>query len=65
MRIYSPICPMESIHAVSKASFTHFVYAGPMLDVDVPVSVGENVVSDQFVFADLNLATVDATPLSQ
>jgi len=45
--------------------FHSFVYAGPMLNVDVPVSVGENVVRDQFVFADLNLATVDATPLSQ
>ena len=36
--------------------FHSFVYAGPMLSVDIPVSVGESVVRDQFVFADLNPA---------
>ena len=45
--------------------FHSFVYAGPMLSVDIPVSVGEHVVRDRFVFADLKPATVDATPLSQ
>src|SRR5580700_8159370 len=43
--------------------FHSFVYAGPMLSAKIPVSVGESVVRDQFVFADLNPATVDATPL--
>ncbi len=48
-----------------KGEFHSFVYAGPMLSVDIPVSVGKSVVRDQFVFADLNPATVDATPWSQ
>jgi uncharacterized protein (TIGR00290 family) len=48
-----------------KGEFHSFVYAGPMLTVDIPVSVGESVVRDQFVFADLSLATIGATPLSQ
>jgi diphthamide synthase (EF-2-diphthine--ammonia ligase) len=33
--------------------FHSFVYAGPMLNAVLPVSVGETVVRDQFVFADL------------
>jgi uncharacterized protein (TIGR00290 family) len=33
--------------------FHSFVYAGPMLNALVPVSVGATVVRDQFVFADL------------
>jgi uncharacterized protein (TIGR00290 family) len=45
--------------------FHSFVYAGPMLSVDIPVSVGQSVVRDQFVFADLNPASVGATPLFQ
>jgi len=48
-----------------KGEFHSFVYAGPMLSVDIPVSVGENVVRDQFVFADLNPAATSATPWSQ
>jgi uncharacterized protein (TIGR00290 family) len=48
-----------------KGEFHSFVYAGPMLDVDIPVSVGESVVRDQFVFADLNPAAMSATPSSQ
>ena len=36
-----------------RGEFHSFVYAGPMLDTVVPVSVGETVVRDQFVFADL------------
>jgi hypothetical protein len=39
--------------------------AGPMLNVDIPISVGESVVRDNFVFADLNTAAMSATPLSQ
>jgi len=48
-----------------KGEFHSFAYAGPMLSADIPVSVGESVVRDQFVFADLNPATVVATPSSQ
>lgn len=48
-----------------KGEFHSFVYAGPMLSVEIPVLVGESVVRDQFVFADLNPATADATPSSQ
>jgi uncharacterized protein (TIGR00290 family) len=36
-----------------RGEFHSFVYAGPMLSVDIPVSVGERVVREQFVFADL------------
>jgi uncharacterized protein (TIGR00290 family) len=36
-----------------RGEFHSFVYAGPMLDAVVPVSVAETVVRDQFVFADL------------
>jgi uncharacterized protein (TIGR00290 family) len=36
-----------------RGEFHSFVYAGPMLDAVVPVSVGETVVRDQFIFADL------------
>jgi uncharacterized protein (TIGR00290 family) len=36
-----------------RGEFHSFVYAGPMLNAVVPVSVGETVVRDQFVFADL------------
>jgi uncharacterized protein (TIGR00290 family) len=48
-----------------KGEFHSFVYAGPMLSVDIPVSVGESVIRDQFVFADLSPATISATLLSQ
>jgi len=48
-----------------KGEFHSFVYAGPMLSVDIPVSVGQRVVRDQFVFADLSPAMIGATPLSQ
>jgi uncharacterized protein (TIGR00290 family) len=48
-----------------KGGFHSFVYAGPMLSVDIPVSVGESVVRDQFVFADLSPGTISATLLSQ
>jgi diphthamide synthase (EF-2-diphthine--ammonia ligase) len=36
-----------------RGEFHSFVYAGPMFDDVVPVLVGETVVQDQFVFADL------------
>jgi diphthamide synthase (EF-2-diphthine--ammonia ligase) len=36
-----------------RGEFHSFVYAGPMLNAVVPVSVGSTVVRDQFVFADL------------
>ncbi len=36
-----------------RGEFHSFVYAGPMLNGALPVSVGETVVRDQFVFADL------------
>lgn len=48
-----------------KGEFHSFVYAGPMLSVAIPVSVGETVVRDQFVFADLIPTTTGAIPLSQ
>ena len=48
-----------------KGEFHSFVYAGPMLSAAIPVSVGETVVRDQFVFADVNLATMVASLSSQ
>jgi len=48
-----------------KGEFHSFVYAGPMLSVDIPVSVGESIVRDQFVFAELRPATISATFSSQ
>ena len=36
-----------------RGEFHSFVYAGPMLNTVLPVSAGETVVRDQFVFADL------------
>lgn len=36
-----------------KGEFHSFVYAGTMLSVDIPVLVGERVVREQFVLADL------------
>lgn len=48
-----------------KGEFHSFVYAGPMMTVDIPVSAGECVIRDQFVFVDLNPATMAATPSSQ
>lgn len=40
-----------------RGEFHSFVYAGPMLSVDIPVSAGETVMREQFVFADLYLAS--------
>lgn len=36
--------------------FHSFVYAGPMFKLAIPVSVGERVTREQFVYADLSLA---------
>lgn len=36
-----------------KGEFHSFVYAGPMFEHEIPVVVGEHVVREQFVFADL------------
>jgi uncharacterized protein (TIGR00290 family) len=45
--------PEEVDPCGERGEFHSFVYAGPMLDSVLPVSVGETVVRDQFVFADL------------
>jgi uncharacterized protein (TIGR00290 family) len=36
-----------------KGEFHSFVYAGPMFDREIPVVLGETVVREQFVFADV------------
>ena len=36
-----------------RGEFHSFVYAGPMLKAVLPIAVGDTVVRDQFVFADL------------
>jgi|SRR5580698_2113417 uncharacterized protein (TIGR00290 family) len=41
-----------------RGEFHSFVYAGPMLDGVLPVSVGGTVVRDRFVFADLTFGSV-------
>jgi uncharacterized protein (TIGR00290 family) len=41
-----------------RGEFHSFVYGGPMLSAVLPVSVGESVVRDQFVFADVMSAGV-------
>jgi uncharacterized protein (TIGR00290 family) len=45
--------PEEVDPCGERGEFHSFVYAGPMLNAEVPVSVGETVVRGQFVFADL------------
>jgi uncharacterized protein (TIGR00290 family) len=47
-----------------KGEFHSFVYAGPMLHQEIPVALGETVVRNQFVFANLMPASVAATPSS-
>ena len=56
-------CRPESIHA-ENGEFHSFVYAGPMLSQEIPVLLGETVVRDQFIFADLMPAGFAATPSS-
>ena len=43
-----------------RGEFHSFVYAGPMFDRVLAVSVGATVIRDQFVFADLNLGEKSA-----
>ena len=45
--------PQEVDPRGERGEFHSFVYRGPMLNTVLPVSVGETVVRDQFVFADL------------
>ena len=45
--------PEEVDPCGERGEFHSFVYAGPMLNAVLPISVGETVVRDQFVFADL------------
>jgi diphthamide synthase (EF-2-diphthine--ammonia ligase) len=47
-----------------RGEFHSFVYAGPMFDLEIPVVVGERVVRDQFVFADLSSGPVMAAVAS-
>jgi uncharacterized protein (TIGR00290 family) len=49
--------PEEVDPCGERGEFHSFVYAGPMLNEVLPVIVGEQVVSEQFVFADLISAT--------
>jgi uncharacterized protein (TIGR00290 family) len=49
--------PAEVDPCGERGEFHSFVYAGPMLDGVLPVSVGETVVREQFVFADLMLGS--------
>jgi uncharacterized protein (TIGR00290 family) len=48
-----------------RGEFHSFVYAGRMLNQEIPVWLGETVVRDQFVFADLMPAGLAAIPSSQ
>ncbi|MGA8150763.1 MAG: ATP-binding protein [Terriglobales bacterium] len=48
-----------------KGEFHSFVYAGPMLNEEIPVALGEMVVRDHFMFADLTSTTRAFTPSSQ
>lgn len=45
--------PAEVDPCGERGEFHSFVYAGPMLNAVLPVSAGEMVVHDRFVFADL------------
>lgn len=47
------LLPAEVDPCGERGEFHSFVYAGPMLNGELAVSVGETVVRDQFVFADL------------
>jgi uncharacterized protein (TIGR00290 family) len=44
-----------------RGEFHSFVYAGPMFDAAMPVTVGETVVRDQFAFTDLIAEEADLT----
>lgn len=45
--------PAEVDHCGERGEFHSFVYAGPMLNSELRVRVGEFVLRDQFVFADV------------
>lgn len=45
--------PEEADPCGERGEFHSFVYAGPMLQGELAISVGETIVRDQFVFADL------------
>lgn len=45
--------------------FHSFAWAGPMFEREIPVVVGERVVREQFVFADLTHASSDASLAAQ
>ena len=45
--------PEEVDPCGERGEFHSFVYAGPMLNTVLPIAVGDTVVRDQFVFADL------------
>jgi diphthamide synthase (EF-2-diphthine--ammonia ligase) len=45
--------PEEVDPCGERGEFHSFVYAGPMLQGEMAISVGETIVRDQFVFADL------------
>ena len=45
--------PEEVDPCGERGEFHSFVYAGPMLKAVLPIAVGDTVVRDQFVFADL------------
>jgi uncharacterized protein (TIGR00290 family) len=45
--------PAEVDPCGERGEFHSFVYAGPVFNAAMPVTVGETVVRDQFVFADL------------
>jgi uncharacterized protein (TIGR00290 family) len=49
--------PSEVDPCGERGEFHSFVSAGPMLNAELPVVVGEQVVRDQFVFADVMLTT--------
>ena len=57
--------PPEVDPCGEKGEFHSFVYAGPMMTAEIPVLLGETVVRDQFVFADLAPIARDLTPSSQ
>ena len=48
--------PPETDPCGENGEFHTFVYAGPMLERDLPVELGEIVARDGFVFADLSLS---------
>ena len=45
--------PAQADPCGERGEFHSFVYAGPMFNTAIPISVGETIVRDQFVFTDL------------